>query len=372
MFISPVVDITGLTNPQLEYWFHNFAAPTSAYRQPLYVDLFDGTTWYYKVHVIDSVFQSSGTDPWQDTTLNLTPYSSTGTIQVRFRSQITRSVGGAGDVAIDDVRIANGTSCASPTSVTATVQGCDTVDVGWNSASAATTSYIEYGAKGFSPGSGTVIANVSSPYQLTGLSLNTEYDLFVVDSCGMDESNPSSRVSFKTDSVGPVMASFTYSQVSTTLTDADVDFDASGSTGDGLSYDWDFDGSTGSGVNAQANYTGNGTYNIILTVTDRCGNTDDTTVVITVAGISIVENAYNAALELYPNPNNGTFKVNVSEGSEFYNLEVVDLSGKVVYYRENLKPGEVQEVNLGNVADGVYMIRFRGEGLNATQRIVVE
>lgn len=372
MFISPVVDITGLANPELEYWFHNFAATTSAYRQPLYVDLFDGTTWYYKVHVIDSVFQSSGTDAWQDTTLNLAPYSSTGTIQVRFRSQITRSAGGAGDVAIDDVRIANGTSCASPTGVSATVQGCDTVDVSWSSASAATNSYIEYGAKGFTPGSGTVIANVSSPYQLTGLALNTEYDLFVVDSCGMDQSNPSARVSFKTDSVGPVMASFTYTQISTTLTDADVDFDASASTGDGLSYSWDFDGSTGNGVSPQANYTGNGTYNVTLTVTDRCGNTDDTTVAITIVGISIVENEYNASLELYPNPNNGTFKVNVSEGSEFYSLEVVDLSGKVVYQRENLKPGEVHEVNLGNVADGVYMIRFRGEGLSATQRIVVE
>lgn len=372
MFISPVVDISGLTNPELQYWFHNYAAPTSIYRQPLYVDLFDGTTWYYKVHVIDSVFQSSGTDPWQDTTLNLAPYSSTGTIQVRFRSQITRSAGGAGDVAIDDVRIANGTSCASPTGVSATVQGCDTVDVSWSSASAATNSYIEYGAKGFTPGSGTVIANVSSPYQLTGLALNTEYDLFVVDSCGMDQSNPSARVSFKTDSVGPVMASFTYTQISTTLTDADVDFDASASTGDGLSYSWDFDGSTGNGVSPQANYTGNGTYNVTLTVTDRCGNTDDTTVAITIVGISIVENEYNASLELYPNPNNGTFKVNVSEGSEFYSLEVVDLSGKVVYQRENLKPGEVHEVNLGNVADGVYMIRFRGEGLSATQRIVVE
>lgn len=372
MFISPVVDITGLANPELEYWFHNFAATTSAYRQPLYVDLFDGTTWYYKVHVIDSVFQSSGTDAWQDTTLNLAPYSSTGTIQVRFRSQITRSAGGAGDVAIDDVRIANGTSCASPTGVSATVQGCDTVDVSWSSASAATNSYIEYGAKGFTPGSGTVISNVSSPYQLTGLALNTEYDLFVVDSCGMDQSNPSARVSFKTDSVGPVMASFTYTQVSTTLTDADVDFDASASTGDGLSYSWNFDGSTGNGVSPQANYTGNGTYNVTLTVTDRCGNTDDTTVAITIVGISIVENEYNASLELYPNPNNGTFKVNVSEGSEFYSLEVVDLSGKVVYQRENLKPGEVHEVNLGNVADGVYMIRFRGEGLSAIQRIVVE
>lgn len=306
---------------------------------------------------------------WQDEMFDLSLFKE-DSVMIRFM------VGSDGSIIrdgwyIDDIQIIE-MPCISPDNVNVVATGCDTVDVTWTSNSASTSSYIEYGAKGFTPGSGIVVANVTSPHQITGLSLNTEYDIYVVDSCGMDQSNPSSLVTFKTDSVGPVMASFVYSQVSTTLTDADVDFDASGSTGDGLSYSWNFDGSTGSGVNAQANYTGNGTYNVTLTVTDRCGNTDDTTVVITIVGISIVENEYNAALELYPNPNQGIFKVNVSEGVGFYSLEVIDLSGKVVYLRGNLKPGEAHEVNLGNVADGVYMLRFKGEGLNATQRIVVE
>lgn len=369
---SPVIDATGLslTDSLFVEFDQYFRVWASGNVEKIDVDVFDGTSWI----TIYAEDQSTGTlGAWgspDHIMLNATQYANAN-FQVRFHYYDANF-----DYwwAIDNFVVRKESfSCPSPTAVSAVVAGCDTVDVTWVSSSVTTTSsYIEYGAKGFNVGSGTVVPNVSSPYQLTGLALNTEYDLYVIDSCNVEESAPSMVASFKTDSVGPVMASFTYSQVSTTLTDADVDFDASASTGDGLSYSWDFDGSTGNGVSPQANYTGNGTYNVTLTVTDRCGNTDDTTVTITIVGISIVENDYNASLELYPNPNNGTFKVNVSEGSEFYSLEVVDLSGKVVYQRENLKPGEVHEVNLGNVADGIYMIRFRGEGLSATQRIVVE
>src|SRR5690606_33451606 len=120
-------------------------------------------------------------------------------------------------------------------------------------------------------------------------------------------------ITFKTDSVGPVHASFTAIQTSATLVDGKVDVDATASTGDGLTYSWDFGNSTnGTGATTQGTYTANGAYSIVLTVTDRRGNTDDTTVVVTVAEISIVENDYNAGIEMYPNPNNGTFKVNVT------------------------------------------------------------
>ncbi len=43
---------------------------------------------------------------------------------------------------------------------------------------------MEYGIQGFTPGSGTFVSNVSSPYTLSGLTPGTDYDFYVRDSCG--------------------------------------------------------------------------------------------------------------------------------------------------------------------------------------------
>lgn len=308
---------------------------------------------------------------WVQEKFDLSAYK-TSNVVIRFQIDSDGSIQRDGWY-IDDIQIVEDMSCPMPTNVSVNNASCDSVEVSWTSDASSTSSYVEYGARGFVLGSGTVITNAVSPQTINGLMLNTEYDVYVVDSCSANESNPSTLLTFKTDSVGPVWASFTSTQSSTTMADAIVDFDGSASTGDGLTYDWDFGNSnTGTGVNAQGTYTGNGTYNVTLTVTDRCGNTDDTTVVVTIAGISIVENEYNAGIEMYPNPNNGAFKVNVTNGLGVYTIEVVDLSGRVVYQKGNIATGVVHNVELINKAKGVYMVRLKGEGLNVTQRIVID
>ncbi len=333
------------------------------YTSNLYFEEDDYTIW-------GTILAPAQNTWWQREMFDLSAYKTTN-VRVRFQIDSDGSIQRDGWY-IDDIEIVE-MPCLSPTNVTAVVQGCDTVDVSWSSAAATTSSYVEYGAKGFTLGSGTVVPNVSSPYQITGLSLNTEYDVYVVDSCSMDVSSPSSVATFKTDSVGPVLASFVWTQSDTTLVDATVDFDAAASTGDGLSYSWDFGNSnTGTGVNSSATYTMNQSYSVKLTVTDRCGNTDDTTIAVAVTNISISENVFNAGIGVYPNPSNGNFKVKITGATATYNVEVTDLSGKVVYRISDLEPGVEQNINLGNVAEGVYIVRFSGKGLNASQRIMVD
>ncbi|MHC4507842.1 MAG: PKD domain-containing protein, partial [Planctomycetota bacterium] len=56
-----------------------------------------------------------------------------------------------------------------------------------------------------------------------------------------------------------------------------VNFDASASYDDGniVNYEWDFgDGNLGAGVNASNTYTDEGTYTVVLTVTDDAGLQD--------------------------------------------------------------------------------------------------
>ena len=362
--VSVQINASGITYPLiLEYdqYFNSIGGDSAI------VEVFNGTSWVQVAGYGSDV--GSFLSPDHDS-IDISAHANAN-LQVRFRYEDYNTW--AWYWAVDNVSIKEALPCQPATSVVVSNESCDMVDVSWVSDPGTTSSYIEYGATGFVRGTGTVVANVSSPYTISGLTLDSDYDVYVVDSCALIQGNPSGVVTFKTDSVGPVLASFSYTQSSTNMANAGVDFDGSASTGDGLTFDWDYgNGNTGTGVNSQGTYTSNGTYSVVLTVTDRCGNTDDTTIVITVAGISIVENEYNAGIEIYPNPSNGTFKVNVTDGSKVYAIEVVDLSGRVVYQKGNIATGIVHKVELQNKAKGVYMVRLKGEGLNVTQRIVID
>jgi PKD repeat protein len=79
----------------------------------------------------------------------------------------------------------------------------------------------------------------------------------------------------------PPVASFTVA-----CTDLTCDFDAGGSTDDGIivSYGWDFgDGNNGTGLTTSHTYTAEGTYDVTLTVTDDAGQTDSVTRTVTVS-----------------------------------------------------------------------------------------
>jgi PKD repeat protein len=73
----------------------------------------------------------------------------------------------------------------------------------------------------------------------------------------------------------------------TTLCDnnGSCSFDASGSTGSGLTYSWTFgDGQSGTGVRTSHSYDSDGSYMVTLTVTDSSGRTSTVQHTATVAG----------------------------------------------------------------------------------------
>ncbi|HCQ14946.1 MAG TPA: hypothetical protein DIU20_01715 [Cryomorphaceae bacterium] len=329
--------------------------------------------WHYKVHDIDSVFQSAATDPWKDTIIDLTPYSASGIVQVRFRSQITRSSGGAGDVAIDDVSITNagGSFCPAPTGVGVVGVACDTANLGWTSA-AGKQSLIEYGPTGFTLGSGTKVNYVISPYSLTGLMPNTTYDFYVADTCGNDTS-AWVMTSFTTAN-GPISAAFTATNGAPTATLLTVSFDASASVG-ATAYSWDFgDGSTGTGALAQHTYNANGTYTVVLTATGPCG-TQTLSKTIIVAGIGLDENAIARGMTIYPNPVQSKMQLELHNrtGSSI-DIRILAMDGKEVYRKsEKELNGDSQwTLDLGKLAKGVYILEVTTENSVMRERLIKE
>lgn len=68
--------------------------------------------------------------------------------------------------------------CQAPSNLTASNDGL----IDWVSC-AGNTSNLEFGISGFTQGSGTLLTNVSKPFQFANLSLGVSYDVYIQDSC---------------------------------------------------------------------------------------------------------------------------------------------------------------------------------------------
>ncbi|WP_438961302.1 choice-of-anchor J domain-containing protein [Nonlabens sp.] len=74
-------------------------------------------------------------------------------------------------------------ACPVPSAFMVDSVTSDTVNLSWTAGSTETEWDIEYGPVGFTPGSGTVVTVTTNPYALTGLTDNTEYDIYITANC---------------------------------------------------------------------------------------------------------------------------------------------------------------------------------------------
>jgi MAM domain, meprin/A5/mu/Secretion system C-terminal sorting domain/Fibronectin type III domain/Proprotein convertase P-domain len=177
--LSPWIDITPLTIPALDFWYHMYGADMGS----LHIDINDGSGW------TNDIFQIAGEqgDYWAQVYVSLSSYA-TDTIQLRFRG-ITGTFAYS-DLAIDDVHIDEMPSCVPPSTLTTNYLTNTSVNIGWTEVGSATVWNIEYDTAGFTPGTGTVIYNVSNnPYNLSGLTPSTDYEFYVQSFCSVGDSS---------------------------------------------------------------------------------------------------------------------------------------------------------------------------------------
>ena len=109
---------------------------------------------------------------------------------------------GGNNLRLDDVTLDYIPMCQHPVDMVVDAVTSETVTVHWTEPGDASTWYVEYGLSGFQPGEGTVETANDTFYTVSGLTPNTEYDIYVWSDCGGMEST-SISTSFRTD-CGPI------------------------------------------------------------------------------------------------------------------------------------------------------------------------
>lgn len=104
---------------------------------------------------------------------------------------------------IDDFTYEKAPACLEPLNPIAIDFGVDFATVKWDNYKPATEWQIEYGAKGFEHGTGTIVNATSFPFKITESVLNdTEYDFYVRTKCGDGYSGWSDKGYFRTKCEG--------------------------------------------------------------------------------------------------------------------------------------------------------------------------
>ncbi len=141
-----------------------------------------------------------------------------------------------------------------------------------------------------------------------------------------------------------------------TISQLTVDFNDL-SVGSPTSWVWDFgDGDSAFIQNPQHTYDAPGTYIVTLKADNDCGDRTFSRT-ITLEGLS--STSFNAMPDwnLYPNPGNGTFTIDVPDKANVKRIQLVDIGGQVL--SDELITYHISEktMDVGHLASGVYMIR---------------
>ena len=119
---------------------------------------------------------------------------------------------------------------------------------------------------------------------------------------------------------------------------------------------------------------GVGTANLVYTYTDPngCTATDGATITVS-ACVGITEPFIAAGMNLYPNPNNGSFTLTINDANyEYITVELVTVEGQVIYSDKasDVNGVYVKQLDLTTHANGIYFLRVTANGQTYMQKVV--
>jgi len=74
----------------------------------------------------------------------------------------------------------------------------------------------------------------------------------------------------------------------------------------------------------------------------------------------------NLDFEVHPNPTNGNIKILLPSQLENFEIELLDLNGRILQKKQN-----IDHLNLNNYSPGTYLIKVNGEGFTKQKKIII-
>ena len=280
--------------------------------------------------------------------VDLTSSSTTGNLWSNNATSSTITVSNSGSFS---VTVTDGNSCsATSTSINVNVSSAPIPTITATSTSACsgdTVILTSSSADSYVWSTGQTTSSIA----VTASSSNITVTTVNVNACnGVGMSQP---ISVTFTATPTAAGSFT--------TSGNVATFANTSTGAG-SYSWDFGDFSNSSASAPTHaYAANGAYTVTLTaINGNCTSTTSFTVNISVA----LDELQGITLNLYPNPANQ--EVNIAlNGAALESVVIVDQFGRTV------KVSNVSNINVSDLATGVYQVILYTDKGNITRRLVV-
>ena len=143
----------------------------------------------------------------------------------------------------------------------------------------------------------------------------------------------------------------------------------------GESFNWDFgDGSTSNIENPIHTYIESGSFDVVLVVTNKCGN-DTIIQTVEIVLSSVFDSEILTLFSVYPNPNNGLFILEI-EGSpsKFIEVNLIDLLGRVILDTEvEFISGKLYKTfDLKDIESGSFILQVILDGKRMIRKLVIQ
>jgi len=349
---SPRMDLTNYANPEMSfhYWLFN-AFGNGQPNDQLDVKIDNGIT-----QVTIEIF-TENTDGWSPRmTYNLADFiTMTDNVRVIFETEDMEDSGNVLEAAIDAFLVRDASTPQIFT--TSTTSGCNPFEIAFTDVNENTTEWM-WSFEGGNPATST-IQNPTITYSEAGtysvmLTTTTPEGTFT-----LEQDINVTTFTIPTADIGQII-----------LSNGQVIFSSNATNG--LNYSWDFgDGNTSSQPNPSHVYLEDGTYPVILSVSNPCGSTTATAAVeILVTNTDeLAENLVE--MKVFPNPSTTDFQVAIDYQGSYQKgrLLVYDLMGKLTEV-VNFENGGLTSLGQ-NLNAGIYVVLVEIDGTTiAWEKIV--
>ncbi len=350
---SPSMDLTSLANPEMSfhYWFFN-AFGNGEPNDQLDVKIDNGITEV----TIESFMDN--TDGWSPRiSYNLADFiTMTNNVRVIFETADQQNSGNVVEAALDGFLVRD--ASIPQIFTTSATSGCDPFEIAFTDVNENTTDWL-WTFEGGTPATST-IQNPTITYSEPGtyaviLTTNTPDGTFT-----LDQDINVTTFTVPTADIGQII-----------LSNGQVVFSSNATNG--LSYFWDFgDGTTSTQPNPSHVYLEDGTYPVILSVSNPCGSTT-VTAAVEILVTNTEELSQNLVeMKVFPNPTTTNFQVAIDYQASYQKgrLLVYDLMGKLteaVNFENNGLTSLGQNLNAG-----MYVVLVEIDGVTIAWEKVVK